>query len=150
MGCLVNTVFQLTAEPVRIGVSVAKANATHEAIEKKGTLAVTVVSEAADYHLLGPFGYRSSREVDKFEGIKYHDDENGNPLIDVNAVSQLSCTVENSIDMGTHTLFVCRVDGAECVENPDGAPMTYDFYRTVRKGHSSKYAPTYVEPSKKQ
>ena len=75
-------------------------------------------------------------------------DINGNPLIDVNAVSQISCTVEKAIDMDTHTLFVCRVDDAQNVESTD-EPMTYKFYREVRKGHSSKYAPTYVDPSKK-
>ncbi len=147
-GCLVNTVFQLTAEPVRIGVSVAKGNMTHDEIVKKGSIGVTVMGESADYHILGPFGYRSSRDVDKFEGVPHHMDINGNPLIDVNAVSQISCTVEKAIDMDTHTLFVCRVDDAQNVESTD-EPMTYKFYRDVRKGHSSKYAPTYVDPSKK-
>ena len=147
-GCLVNTVFQLTANPARIGVSVAKGNMTHDVIEKKGTVAVTVIGEAADYHLLGPFGYRSSRDVDKFEGVAYHIDVHGDPLVDEHAVSQLSCTVEKAVDMDTHTLYICRVDEAENVPEPDSEQMTYKFYREVRKGHSSKFAPTYVEPSK--
>lgn len=148
-GCLVNTVFQLTADPVRIGVSVAKGNMTHDEIVKKGSIGVTVVGESADYHVLGPFGYRSSRDTDKFEGVPYHLDVNANPLIDVHAVSHISCTVENAVDMDTHTLFVCRVDDAQNVESAD-EPMTYKFYREVRKGRSSKYAPTYVDPANKQ
>ncbi len=38
-----------------------------------------------------------------------------------------------------------RVDEAENCENSE-SPMTYRYYREVKKGQSSKYAPTYVNP----
>ena len=47
--------------------------------------------------------------------------------------------------MGTHVLFVARVDEAENCENSE-SPMTYRYYREVKKGQSSKFAPTYVNP----
>lgn len=145
-GCLVNTVFQLTAEPVRIGVSVAKANHTHDFIIKGGTVSVTVMDQEADTKLLGVFGYRSGRDVEKYSDVAYHLDEHGDPLIDQNAIAHLSCTVKEVVDMDTHSLFVCDVTTA--VKLNENTPMTYNYFREVKKGKSSKFAPTYVDPSK--
>lgn len=145
-GCLVNTVFQLTAEPVKVGVSVAKANATHDMIVKSGTVGISVVGESAETKLLGKFGYRSSRDIDKFADTKYHLDSNGDALIDEGTICQLSCKVENIVDMGTHSFFVCEV--TEAIKMSDAPAMTYQYFRDVKKGQSSKYAPTYVDPVK--
>ena len=145
-GCLVNTVFQLTAEPIRVGVSVAKENRTHEMIMSTGTVSVTVMDEGASTKLLGTFGYRSCKNWDKFDGVRWHEDLHGDPLIDENAVTHLSCKVSQIVDIQTHSLFICDVvDAVKISEDP---AMTYNYYRTVKKGQSSKYAPTYVDPSK--
>ena len=143
-GCLVNTVFQITADPVRVGVSVAKANQTHEFIMNSGTVSVTIVDESCDSKLLGTFGYRSGRELDKFKDVPYHLDQHNDPLIDLNAVAHLSCKVVQAVDIDTHTLFICDVTSAENCQHKN--PMTYNYYREVKKGQSSKYAPTYVNP----
>ncbi len=63
--CLVNTVFQLTAEPIRVAVSVSKQNQTHDTILNKGSVAVTVVGTEAETANLGLLGYRTGREVEK-------------------------------------------------------------------------------------
>lgn len=142
-GCLVNTVFQITAEPIRIGVSVSKQNQTHEMIEAGKTIAVNVVGEQTEGPLLGKFGYRSGRDVDKFAGIKSHKDHNGDIFIDeAGILSQFSCKVVNAVDMDTHTIYICDVTDAEIVG--EGEPMTYNYYRDVKKLKSSKFAPTFV------
>lgn len=144
-GCLVNTVFQITAEPIRVAVSVAKANQTHDYITAGGTVAVNVVGEQAPSPLLGKFGYRSGRDLDKFADTPCHKDLHGDMLIDEGVLAQVSCKVVNALDMDTHTIFVCDVLGAENVAQ--GTPMTYNYYREVKKLKSSKFAPTYVAPS---
>ncbi len=144
-GCVVNTVFQLTADPITIGVSVAKENQTYDFIKQTGTIGVTILDESADSKMLGKFGYRSGRDIDKFAETRFHIGINGDALIDESAVAHLDCTVVQELDMGTHVLFVAKVDEAEnCRE--DGRPMTYRYYREVKKGQSSKFAPTYVNP----
>ncbi len=144
-GCVVNTVFQLTADPVTVGVSVAKENQTYDYIMQTGTIGVTILGESADSKMLGKFGYRSGRDVDKFADTKYHIGVNGDALIDESAVGHLDGTVIHQLDMGTHVLFVIRVDEAENCGSSD-RPMTYHYYREVKKGQSSKFAPTYVNP----
>lgn len=145
-GCLVNTVFQITAEPIRVAVSVSKENQTHEYIRAGGTVAVNVVDEQAESPLLGKFGYRSGRELDKFAGLACRRDENGDMLIEEGIVSQFSCKVLKELDMDTHTIFVCDVTAGQIVKA--GTPMTYNYYREVKKLQSSKFAPTYVAPGK--
>ncbi|MEG1632143.1 MAG: flavin reductase family protein [Hydrogenoanaerobacterium sp.] len=145
-GCLVNTVFQLTAKPVRVGVSVSKDNQTHDAILESGTVAINVVDEQAESPLLGRFGYRSGRDFDKFEGVNFTKDANGNALLSDGIITNISCRVVDKLDMGSHTLFLCEVTDAENIK--DGAAMTYNYYREVKKLQSSKFAPTYVESPK--
>ncbi|WP_312643918.1 flavin reductase family protein [Hydrogenoanaerobacterium sp.] len=145
-GCLVNTVFQITAEPVRVGVSVSKENQTHCYIRAGGTIAVNVVDEKAASPLLGKFGYRTGRDIDKFAETKCHKDIHGDMYIDEGVVSQFSCKVVKEVDMDTHTIFICDVVDSNIV--CDGAPMTYNYYREVKKLQSSKFAPTYVNLAK--
>ena len=54
VGCLVNTVFQITAEPMTVAVSVNKENYTESCIRKTGGFSVSVISRdaaAGDRHL---------------------------------------------------------------------------------------------------
>ncbi len=69
---------------------------------------MTIVGESADSKVLGKFGYRSGRDVDKFSDTAYHVGVNGDALIDESAVAQLDCTVVQELDMGTHVLFVSK------------------------------------------
>ena len=141
-GCLVNTVFQITAEPVGLAVSVSKHNQTHEFILKSKSVAVNIVGEDADTGLLGRFGYRTGYEFEKFSGIAFSADENGDALLnEPGIIAQVSCRVTKQIDMDTHTIFICEATNA-CNTRP-GVPMTYNYFRDVKKLKASKYAPTY-------
>jgi rubredoxin len=57
------------------------------------------------------------------------------------------CKVLQTIDVGTHLLFVGEVVDADVI-NGSQPPLTYAYYRDVKKGKSPKNAPTYVEPAK--
>lgn len=146
-GCLVNTVFQLTAEPIRVCVSVSKQNQTHDVIAKKRSVCISVMGQEAPTKLLGTFGYWSGRDKDKFAASpRFHCDAQGNPAIDEGCIAQMSCEVREMVDVETHTLFICDVIAAQKVGTD--TPMTYQYFREVKKGQSSKYAPTYVDPAK--
>ncbi len=145
-GCLVNTVFQLTAEPIRVGVSVSKNNQTHDAILKSGVVSVSIMGEKTPPPLLAKFGYRSGRDFDKFEGVEAVNDNQGNCVVQQGAVAWMSCKVEQAVDIDTHTMFICSVEQAETIS--DDIPMTYKYYRDVIKLKSSPNAPTYTPPAK--
>ncbi len=57
--------------------------------------------------------------------------------------------VTQTIDAGTHYLFIGEVINCEIIDN-NLTPITYDYYRKVRKAVSPKNAPTYIDESKFQ
>lgn len=140
-GQIANTVFQVTAEPIRIAVSLAKENLTCELISKSGTFAVSVLDEETPMKFIGLFGFKSGRDVDKLSQVEYKLGVTGCPLVTENAVSVLEAEVIDQVDAGTHIIFVADVVSADVLGT--GKPMTYAFYQEVKKGRASRLAPTY-------
>jgi flavin reductase (DIM6/NTAB) family NADH-FMN oxidoreductase RutF/rubredoxin len=143
-GCIVNTVFQLTPEPPMVAVSVNRQCLTHQFISTSKVFAVSILSEAAPVPLIGRFGFRSGRDINKFERIKYRLGTTGSPIILENTVAFLEAELTKSIDVESHTLFIGRIISCETID--DGAyPMTYAYYRDVKHGRTPKSAATYIE-----
>ncbi len=142
-GQVANTVFQITSEPPTIAVSINKENLTHKFIEKSKTFGVTVLPEDVPLEFIGLFGFKSGKDIDKFRNLNYRFGKTGAPLVLDHAVAVLEAEVINSLDLGTHTLFIGKLVDAEIVSNRE--PMTYAYYHRIRGGKSPKKAPTYIE-----
>lgn len=126
-GCIINTVLQVTENPNRIIVTVNKQNYTCEMIEESKVLNVSVLSEKADFEIFKHFGFVSGREVNKFENYSdYERSSNGVTYITKGTNSYISGKVIETMDMGTHIIFVAEVTEMK-VLNED-ASATYDFY----------------------
>lgn len=126
LGCIVNTVTQLTENPTRIAVSVNKQNFTNEVIQRTGVFNVSVLTEAAPMDLFRRFGFQSGRDVDKFAGRADPVSENGLRYIDGPANALISGKVEQAIDCGTHMLYIALVTEARKLS--DAPSMTYAYY----------------------
>lgn len=143
-GCVVNTVFQLTPEPPMVAVSVNRQCLTHKFISSSRVFTVSVLSEAAPMPFIGRFGFRSGRDINKFERIKHRLGLTGAPIVLDNTVMFLEAEVVQSVDVESHTLFIGRVVSCETLDS--GAyPMTYAYYRDVKHGRTPKSAATYIE-----
>ena len=111
-GCITNTVQQVTAAPNRISLAVNKANFTHDMILKSGVFNVSIISEKADFELFKRFGFASGRDTDKFAGYGAAERaENGVLYVTEGTNSVLSAQVVQTVDLGTHTLFIADVAG---------------------------------------
>ena len=126
LGCIVNTVTQLTENPTRIAVSVNKQNFTNEVIQRTGVFNVSVLTEAAPMDLFRHFGFQSGRDVDKFAGRTDPVSENGLRYIGGPANALISGKVEQAIDCGTHMLYIALVTEARKLS--DAPSMTYAYY----------------------
>ena len=126
LGCIVNTVTQLTENPTRIAVSVNKQNFTNEVIQRTGVFNVSVLTEAATMDLFRHFGFQSGRDVDKFAGRTDPVSENGLRYISGPANALISGKVEQAIDCGTHMLYIALVTEARKLS--DAPSMTYAYY----------------------
>ncbi len=126
-GCIINTAVQVTSEPNRITIAVNKGNFTHDMVKKTGCFNVSILSEAAKFGTFQHFGFQSGRDTDKTVGITYKRSANGVIYIDSAEVNAyISGKVIQSIDLGTHTLFIADVTDGE-VLNPE-ASATYAYY----------------------
>lgn len=126
-GCIINTAIQVTSEPNRITIAVNKGNFTHDMVKKTGVFNVSILSEAAKFDTFEHFGFQSGRDVDKAVGITYKRSANDVIYLDSAEVNAyISAKVIQSIDLGTHTLFIADVTDGE-VLNPE-ASATYAYY----------------------
>lgn len=138
-GCIINTAGQVTSEPNRISIAVNKANFTHDLVKEGGRFNVSVLSEEASFDTFKHFGFQSGRDVDKFAGYAHcKRAENGLYYVTAGTNAYLSATVEQAIDLGSHTLFIAGVDGMEVLS---GAPSaTYAYYQAHIKLQPQKSA----------
>ena len=125
-GCIVNSVMQLTEKPLRIAVSVNKANHTCDAVEKSGIFNISVLTEEATMDVFRRFGFQSGRDVDKFADSDEPASENGLRYLKEACNALISGRVEQVIDCGTHLLFIAEVTQAEKLEG--AASVTYTYY----------------------
>ena len=140
-GQVVNTVIQVTSEPPRVAVIINKKNLTHEFILKSKVFSASVLEESTPMIFLGPFGFRSGRDVEKLSKVAFKDGFTGCPLITEHALSVMEAEVVDQIDLGTHTVFIGNVVSSEILKK--GSPLTYQYYHQVLKGKSPPNAPTY-------
>ena len=149
-GQIANTVFQVTSEPPTIGVSINKLNLTHDFIQKSKQFSVSVLSTAAPMEFIGRFGFKSGRDINKFEGVQYRTGTTGVPIVTQHCVAFLEAEVIGEMDCGTHRIFLGQVK--DCDVLADAEPMTYAYYHTVKGGKAPKTAPTYQpeEPKTKE
>ena len=140
-GQIANAIFQVTAEPKTIAVSINKQNLTHEFIEKSKVFSVSILSEKTPMKFIGTFGFKSGREINKFIDVKYKFGKTKTPIILDNTLAYFEVKIEDKIDIGTHTIFIGKVVDGEILTEEN--PLTYEFYHKVKGGYSPKTAPTY-------
>lgn len=142
-GCTVNSVMQVTSDPVLISVCVNHDNYTNKCIRDSGGFSVSILSEEATGELIGLFGFRSGRDTDKFSSVPCDKTEKGFPVLRLGICGWLECSLESFTELPTHTLFVGRLSGAKTAV---GNPMTYAYYHRVIKGKTPAKAPTFEKP----
>ena len=141
--CLVNTGLQLTGNPLSMMVCVNKDNATADVIAHAHAFTVTVIDQTADMIYLGNFGFRTSKNYDKFEKFEVKTSAVDSPYVEEHTCAVMACKLINTIDVGTHYIFVGEVVDAK--RTSDNVPMTYEYYHTVLKGKTPPKASSYIK-----
>ena len=127
-GCISNTVGQVAAQPNRISVALCKENLTTELIQRSGRFTVSVLSEAADFELFKHFGFQSGNTVDKFADFTdCRRASNGTLVITRGTNTFFSANVEQTIDLGSHILFIGLITEMETLTDVPSA--TYNYYQ---------------------
>lgn len=126
-GCIVNTVQQVTTTPNRISVAVNKGNYTHDMIRDTGSFNISILSEEVPFDIFKHFGFQSGRDVDKLKDFSGYD-RSSNEIIYLSQYANafLSASVAETVDLGTHTMFIADVTDGEVLSNIPS--VTYAYY----------------------
>ncbi|MCD6385225.1 flavin reductase [Candidatus Sumerlaeota bacterium] len=147
-GQIANTVFQISATPPTIAISINKENLTHQYIKESNVFSISILSTEAPMTFIGRFGFRSGRTTDKFKDVEYKVGTTGAPIVLEHSVGYIEAEVIGSLDVATHTVFVGKVVDAEILNEKE--PMTYEYYHKIKRGLTPKSAPTYIEAKTKE
>lgn len=127
-GCIVNSVMQVTSEPLQIAVCVNKNNYTCEMIQRTRKFNISILAEGSDFEIFKRFGYQCGRDIDKFAGFQ---DIKRSPnevlYVTKNTNAFMSAFVQQEIDLGTHIMFIAQLVASEVLS--DKPTVTYDFYQ---------------------
>ena len=127
-GCIINTVMQVTSDPVQIAIAVNKRNFTTGMIQNTKKFNISVLSENSEFEIFKRFGYQSGKDVDKFSDFfDTKRSPNGVLYITKNTNSYMSAYVKQEIDLGTHILFIAQLVEAEKLS--EIPTVTYNYYQ---------------------
>jgi flavin reductase (DIM6/NTAB) family NADH-FMN oxidoreductase RutF len=125
-GLILNTVTQLTDSPKKIGVTVNRENYSHHIISRTKKLNVCCLTTDAPFKVFEVFGFASGRDTDKFADCTPQRSENGLVVLPRYLNAYFSLEVEDEVDLGTHTMFICHITEARTLS--DKPSMTYAYY----------------------
>jgi len=145
-GCTANCAMQITSDPATIAISINHDNYTNPCIAKTGKFALTILGENSEPSVIGTFGFKSGKDVNKFDSVKY-EIYGGMPIV-TEGCAYITCEVINRMETDTHTVFLGKVLEADVLS--DDEAMTYSYYHRVIKGKAPKNAPTYIAEEKKE
>ncbi len=144
-GCIINTLMQVTVNPLTLVIGLNKSNYSYENIMATKKVCLSVLSEDVPFAVFKQFGYQSGRDVKKFVGVTSKKAENGLLYLPEYSNSYLSGSVIETYDFETHVLFKVLLEEAEVLNNKTS--VTYEYYQkhikevqatTVTKGWRCK------------
>lgn len=145
-GFISNSVFQVTAQPPKFAACCNKDNFTAEIIKKHQAFAISVLHQDSKSDIIGRFGFKSGRNFDKLEGMNCRYGQTGIPIVLNEAIATIECKLVQTFDVGTHLMFIGEAIDTEVLSD-ELQPLTYDYYKKVKKGIAPKNAPTYIDKS---
>ena len=137
-GCIINTAIQ--AADGKISIAVNKQNLTHDMVRDTGVFTVSILSEKASFDLFKRFGFQSGRDVNKFDGYTAcKRDENGLLYVTEGANAYISGKVIETVDLGSHTMFIATMTNMEVLDSAPSA--TYAYYHASIKPQPAAQPP---------
>ena len=127
-GCITNTAIQIADTPACISVSLNKNGLTHDMILKTGKFNLSFLTESAPMKVFQHFGFQSGRDINKFAECEVTmRTENGIIYVPKYTNTIVSGNVIQTIDRGSHTLFIASVDETIILNNEKSCSYSYYF-----------------------
>lgn len=143
VGYIANTVFQVTSHPPLVAISCHKNNVSAEIIRKAGSFSVSVLRKDASPKLIGDFGFKSGRDIDKYSELQIIRSKTGVPVVLNDSLAWFDCRIREMTDLGSHWLMIGEVMESELISEDE--PLTYAWYREKYKILSPGNSPTFLD-----
>jgi flavin reductase (DIM6/NTAB) family NADH-FMN oxidoreductase RutF len=134
-GMTTSWISQLSMEPVLVGIGVDNKALTHRLVSEGGSFTVNLWS-SADTRPFVKFSKPAVRDGDTLNGYAFSTATTGAPVFS-DSIAWMDCEVRQSIDLGTHTLFLGEVVDAGVNDDDTRAAAISDTrmkYGGVRRG----------------
>lgn len=138
-GQIANTFFQISSDPATVAISINKGNLTNEFIKASKVFSVSVLPNTVPLSFIGHFGFKSGRDMDKYQSVSYKKGVTGAPVLLENTLGYLEAEVVDILEVETHTIFIGKVIEAEVLGQDE--PMTYAYYHQLKRGSAPPPAP---------
>jgi flavin reductase (DIM6/NTAB) family NADH-FMN oxidoreductase RutF len=128
-------IVQLSMEPVLIGVGIDNSAVTHQLITAGRSFSVNLW-RSDDTKVFIKFSKPATDDGATLNGWAVHGETTGAPVFD-DALAWMDCAVRDSIDFGTHTLFVGEIVAAGLNDDAARAAAVSDTrmkYGGVKRG----------------
>jgi len=132
-------VSQVSMEPVLIAISVDAAAVTNRLIRTGGSFTVNLWDQA-DTRIFVKFSKPAVKDGDALNGRPIREGKTGAPVF-TEAVAFIECSVVNTLELGSHDLFVGEVVDTGFHEGREGTPIAsmgdtrMKYGGVLRKGH---------------
>ncbi len=148
-GFISNSVMQVSGDPIQISTCSHKDNFTTGLIRQSGYFSVSILQKEAKSKIMGNFGFRSGKNIDKFDGIHNKTGQSGAPVVTEDTIATLECKVTQTIDVGTHLLFIGNLIDSSILD-ANTEPLSYQYYREHKNGIVPEHSPTYQGDKEKK
>lgn len=126
-GCVVDAVSRVGgSEAPLIAVAVAKSNKTNELLRQNSRFALSVLGEDTNPALIQTFGFKSSRDIDKY--ADHQTEDIAGVKIIKESIGYMILEKADTIDNDTHTLFIGKLIEGDILDDK-AAPMSYAYYQ---------------------
>lgn len=144
-----NTSFQISSDPPQFAVSVNKDNLTGDYIRESGLFSINILHDGVEKEFIQRFGFKSGRDLDKFEGHAWQLGPGGSPVLLDYCAASIECRLVQQVEVETHILYIGQAVAAT-VHDTAAVPISYERYRTEIKGRAPKNAPTFYSAKLKE
>jgi flavin reductase (DIM6/NTAB) family NADH-FMN oxidoreductase RutF len=121
-GCTVAWGCRASVDPPMILVCISPKRTTYSVIRESGNFCLNILGEDGT-EMAKTFGFKSSKDVDKFAGLKYDVKASGAPVL-ADAVAYVDCRLFGSYNAGDHYVMLGEV--VEAAVQREGAPKIYN------------------------
>lgn len=125
-GCIINTPVQITDNPCRLTIAVSKENYTTNIIKETNKFNVSILTKKTPFSTIENFGFKSSKDTDKFKNTNYKKSKNNVAYLTDNTNAFLSFKVISYKEVGTHILFLADLVESEVLS--EESSLTYEYY----------------------